>query len=121
MARSIAGYMNMIMVMKCLHRKGYIGGDVFKARIDDCLKERADQQEQLKQRDTNFDEVNTVLYTAMKLNVFTELELISDKFVMRQLCIDCDRILMNKSLDFMDNHKFLGKVAFGFKRTISIE
>lgn len=115
MARSYAGHMNMMLIMKCLLRKGYIGDEVLKARVDECLKERADQQGQLKQHDTNFDEVDTVLNTAMKLKVFAELELISDECVMRQLCIDCDRILLKKSLDSMENRTFLGKVAFALR------
>lgn len=116
MARIYVAQMNLMLILKCLNRKKYIDDEVLKARIDECVQERADQQDQLKQRGrTDFDAVDTVLHTAMKLNVLTELELISDEFVVRQICIDCDRILMNKSLDFTGNHSFLGKVTFALR------
>lgn len=112
MTRFHAAQSNMMLIMKALHRKGYIGVEIFQAHINECLAERAEQQQLLKRSDINFDENRTILYTAMKLNVLTDLELITDECAMRQICIECDGILMKKSLQVSDkNHTFLGKVA----------
>lgn len=112
MTRFHAAQSNMMLIMNALHRKGYIGVEIFQAHINECLAERAEQQQLLKRSDINFDENRTILYTAMKLNVLTDLELITDECAMRQICIECDGILMKKSLQESDkNHTFLGKVA----------
>lgn len=120
MERIYVGHMNVMLVVKGLRRKDYISEEALNALIDSCIKERADQQEQLKQHNVHFDGVDTVLYTAMKLHVLTELELISDECAMRQLCIECDGMLMRKSLDFTKNHNFLGKFPDRIKRTSKI-
>lgn len=111
MTRMYAAQINMMLVMKCLLRKRYIGDEILQARITACFAERADQQQQLQQTGTNFDENRTILYTAMKLNVLTELQLIDEECAMRRICIECDEILMKNSLEMLDNHTFLGKVV----------
>lgn len=111
MARIYAAHMNMMLVVKGLHRKKHITDNILNELVDSCLKDRTDQQEQLKQPDVDFDGIDIVLYTAMKLNVLTELELISDESIMRRICIECNGILMRKSLDFTNNRNFLGKLT----------
>lgn len=106
--RSYAGYTNMMLVMKCLHRKRHIDDATLQARVNQCLEERSKQQQQLKRPGANFDPNRSILYTAMKLNVFTEFELITDEIAILELCIECDGILMAKNLDLMYNHTFLG-------------
>lgn len=110
MLRIYAAHTNMMMIMKRLNEKGFIGDEILLARIKECLTERAEQLPQLKRAGTNFDENSTILYSAMKLNVLTELQLISDESTMRQICIDCDGILMKKSLEVLgENPTFYGK------------
>lgn len=111
MLRMYAAQSNMMSTMNRLREKGFIANETQQARIDACLTERSEQQQLLQQINGNFDENRTILYTAMKLNVLAELQLINDEPAMRQICIECDRILMDKSLDFSNgkNHTFLGK------------
>lgn len=99
----------MMLVMKRLNRNGYIPNATVLARINKCRDERLQQQDQLTIHATDFDADPYILYTAMKLNVFAELELITDEIVMRELCIECDGILMAKNLSLKRNHQFLGK------------
>lgn len=109
MDRNCAGYTNMMLIMKCLIRKRCIDVDILRACIDKCILERLQQCQQLKRPDIDFDADKKILYTAMKLYAFTELEMITDKSVIQQLCTECDAIVMAQPLDLARSHTFLGK------------
>lgn len=109
--RIYASHMNMMLVMKCLIRKQYIANSILHARIEKCIAQRSQQSQRLIRRNTNFEADKNILYTAMMLNVFMEHEMITDENVIRQLCIECDALLMANPLDVTYNHKFLGKEA----------
>lgn len=108
MNRIYAAQTNMMLIMKTLYQKRDIGDETVNPCIVQCLAERAEQQQQLKRSEMDFDADRPILYTAMKLNVLTELELITDEIDIRRICIECDGIVMAKELDLKDSHMFLG-------------
>lgn len=109
----------MMLAMKCLFNKKYITQATLDACINRCLAQRSEQRQQLKQTGIDFDIAPPILYTSMKLSVFTELELITDETIIRQLCVECDEILTTNNLVLTYNRTFLGKYKFCFIRYIA--